>query len=228
MAKPYKALIRIARRLETMFGGTISNEDPLIRIAQALEGGSYDDTTLASITTSIADLEERVTELENSVATVTVTVKVDSVATEGVTVTATKGTVVRSAVSDENGEALLTVGAGTWTIEGTFDETAYYDITDASVTVVSGSEVTANITAKAILLDSIAITTQPTTTAYAEGDTVDPTGMVVTATYTDSSTAEVTDYTLSPTTIASDTTTITVSYTEGTITETATYSVTVS
>ena len=41
-------------------------------------------------------------------------------------------------------------------------------------------------------LSSLAITTQPTKTTYAVGDTLDLTGIVVTATYTDSTTADVT------------------------------------
>lgn len=44
-------------------------------------------------------------------------------------------------------------------------------------------------------LESIAVTTAPTTTKYAIGDSFDPTGMVITATYTDGSTTTITDYT---------------------------------
>lgn len=42
------------------------------------------------------------------------------------------------------------------------------------------------------------MTTQPTKTTYIEGQSFDPTGMVVTATYSDDTTAEVENYTYSP------------------------------
>ena len=47
-------------------------------------------------------------------------------------------------------------------------------------------------------LDSIAITTAPTKVTYVEGESFDPTGMVVTATYSDQSSKAVTGYTYSP------------------------------
>lgn len=45
---------------------------------------------------------------------------------------------------------------------------------------------------------SIAVTTQPTKTTYIEGQSFDPTGMVVTATFENSQSAVVTNYTYSP------------------------------
>ena len=44
-------------------------------------------------------------------------------------------------------------------------------------------------------LTGIEVTTEPTKVAYTEGETFDPTGMVVTGTYSDSTTEEITDYT---------------------------------
>ena len=77
-------------------------------------------------------------------------------------------------------------------------------------------------------LESIAITTQPTTRTYEYTDSFSATGMVVTATYSDGVTAAVTGYTCSPTTLNTvGTQTITVSYTERSITKTATTTVTV-
>ncbi len=77
-------------------------------------------------------------------------------------------------------------------------------------------------------LESIAITTQPTTTTYEYGDTFSSSGMVVTATYSDGAHAAVTGYTTSPSALSTvGTQTITVSYTEGAVTTTATLSVTV-
>lgn len=78
------------------------------------------------------------------------------------------------------------------------------------------------------VLSSIAITTAPTKTTYTEGETFDPTGMVVTATYTDETTAAVTGYTYSPNgALTTNDTQITVSYTLGEVTATATQTITV-
>ena len=51
-------------------------------------------------------------------------------------------------------------------------------------------------------LESIAVTTQPTTTTYEYGDTFSSSGMVVTATYSDGATSAVTGYTTSPSALA--------------------------
>ena len=68
-------------------------------------------------------------------------------------------------------------------------------------------------------LKSIAVTTQPTKTAYTEGDKFDPTGMVVTATYSDETTKAVSGYKFSPNGALKTTDNkITVSYTEGDVT----------
>ena len=78
-------------------------------------------------------------------------------------------------------------------------------------------------------LSSIAVTTQPTTTEYTEGETFDKTGMVVKATYTDNSTATVSTYTTSPTgELTVDDDTITITYKENGIVRTTTVSITVS
>ena len=77
-------------------------------------------------------------------------------------------------------------------------------------------------------LDSIAVTTPPTKTAYREGEDFNPAGMVVTATYTDSSTAPVILYTVTDgTDMAAGKTSVTISYTEGGVTETTTQPITV-
>ena len=78
------------------------------------------------------------------------------------------------------------------------------------------------------ILESIAVTTPPGKTEYAEGESFDPTGMVVTATYGDGSTAEITDYTYEPTgALTPDDTEITITYTENGVTKTVTVSITV-
>lgn len=51
--------------------------------------------------------------------------------------------------------------------------------------------------AAVVTLSSISITTKPTKTTYAIGDSFDKTGLVVTATYSDKSTKKVTDYKIS-------------------------------
>jgi len=96
----------------------------------------------------------------------------------------------------------------------------------------NAGEASATITVNAALaLSSIEITTPPTKTTYTEGETFDPTGMVVTATYSDSSTGEVTaSCTFSPSTSTALTTSdteITVSYTENAVEKTATQAITV-
>ena len=78
-------------------------------------------------------------------------------------------------------------------------------------------------------LDSIAVTTPPTKTAYREGEDFNPAGMVVTATYTDSTTAPVVLYTVTDgTAMAAGKTSVTISYTEGGVTKTATQTITLS
>lgn len=80
-----------------------------------------------------------------------------------------------------------------------------------------------------VTLESITVTTGPTKTTYEVGEKLDTSGMVVTAAYSDKSTAEVTDYTVSEIDM---TTTgekeVTVTYTEGDVTQTATFNITVS
>ena len=77
-------------------------------------------------------------------------------------------------------------------------------------------------------LTGIEITAQPTKTTYEYGDSFQSSGMTVQATYSDGATATVTGYTCSPSTLSTvGTQTITVSYTERSVTKTATTSVTV-
>ena len=96
----------------------------------------------------------------------------------------------------------------------------------------NAGEATATITVNAALtLSSIAITTAPSKTTYTEGETFDPTGMVVTATYSDESTYNVTaSCTYSPSTSTALTTSdteISVSYTENAVEKTTTQTITV-
>ena len=68
-------------------------------------------------------------------------------------------------------------------------------------------------TAPVKVLQSIAVTTEPTTTVYTDGQSFDKTGMVVTATYSDGSTANVTDQCqFSPTVLTENTTAVTITF----------------
>lgn len=89
---------------------------------------------------------------------------------------------------------------------------------DEILSIVNGKEVS-----------SIAISTAPTKVAYTEGETFDPTGMVVTATYADATTATVTNYTYAPSrALATTDTAVTISYSSGGATKTASQAITVS
>ena len=198
---PYTPEVRIARALEAMFGLQPSNREPLIRIARALES---QQTTL------------------------NVLVKVDDVATANVNVTITCEELEQTAKTNAQGKAVFAVSTGTWLCETDLGAPDYYDVTTATVSVSVGEAETATLTAKKDELSSIAVKTNPTTTTYVVGDDIDPTGLVITATYKSERTADIDEgYEISPTTAAADTTAVTVSYTEGEVTKTTTYSVTV-
>jgi hypothetical protein len=91
--------------------------------------------------------------------------------------------------------------------------------------------VSTNVTVNPILLENIAVTTQPTKATYFVGEALNLTGMVITAYYSDGSSRAVTGYTTVPANGATLNTagqqTITVSYTEGGVTKTASTNVTV-
>src|SRR5574344_544303 len=142
----------------------------------------------------------------------------DEIDTTGMVVTATYSDASTSAVTG-------------YTTTG-FDSSAAVASQTVTVTYMEMTATfTVAIVAKPVTLSSIAITTAATKTAYLIGDTFDATGMVVTATYSDATTKDVTS---SVTTTGFDSNnaataqTITVSYTEGTVTQTATYAVSIS
>ena len=113
----------------------------------------------------------------------------------------------------------------------TYSPTGALGLDDTMITVSYAEGGVTKTTTQAItvakVLDSIAITTPPTKTAYFSGQTFSPAGMVVTAHYTDGSSAAVTGYTYSPTgALAAGNNKITVSYTEGGVTKTATQAIT--
>ena len=65
--------------------------------------------------------------------------------------------------------------------------------------VIIGADFSAVAIGDAKVLSSLAITTPPTKTTYTQGESFDPTGMVVRATYTDGTTSTSINYTYSPT-----------------------------
>lgn len=110
-------------------------------------------------------------------------------------------------------DVAFTVDGESWTsakqADGSYNLTKVFDATAGKV------------------LTKIDVTAEPTKTAYVEGQTFDPTGMVVTASYDDSSSAEVTGYTFSNSALTKGQTFVEVSYTENGVTKTANVAVTV-
>lgn len=112
------------------------------------------------------------------------------------------------------------------TITPDADNTVNKDFTPISFNTASGN-VTVSVPAVKTL-SSIAVTTKPSKTTYNRGEPLNTAGMVVQATYSDGSKSNVTGYTCSPTTLnTAGTKTVTVSYTEGGVTKTTTFTVSV-
>lgn len=133
---------------------------------------------------------------------------------------------VTYSIIEGNGYATIEGNILTGTAEGTVKIKAEQDETGS----YKEGEATATITVNpALTLSSIAVTTAPTKTTYSEGETFNPTGMVVTATYNDKSTENVTSLcSFSPATaLTTSNTEITISYTEGGVTKTASCNITV-
>ena len=118
------------------------------------------------------------------------------------------------------GSVLTGAAEGTVTIKAEQAATGSYNVGEATATITVNP---------ALILSSIAITTEPTKTTYSEGETFDPTGMVVTATYNDNSTEDVTSLcTFSPATaLTLSDTELTVGYTENGVTKTVIQAITV-
>ena len=120
-----------------------------------------------------------------------------------------------------DGSTLTGVAVGSVTVKAAQAAAGNYNAGEASATITVTNPV----------LSSIAITTAPTKTTYTEGETFDPTGMVVTATYSDASTDNVTascTYTPSTSTaLTTSNTAITVSYTWNEVEKTTTQAITV-
>jgi hypothetical protein len=140
----------------------------------------------------------------------------DSLSTAGMVVTATYNNGGTKAVTNFTTKGFNSTAAGTQTVTVSY--------TEGDVTKTAAFTVTIN----PAILASIAITTPPAKTAYTVGESLSTAGMVVTATYNNGGTKAVTDYTTRGfNSTAAGTQTVTVSYTEGGITKTATFTVTI-
>ncbi|ATW24905.1 S-layer homology domain-containing protein [Candidatus Formimonas warabiya] len=99
-----------------------------------------------------------------------------------------------------------------------------------SVTIsYNGMEVSQPITVNTLALTSIAITTVPTKTYYANGESFEKTGMVVKATFNDTvvQTLDANDYTVTPDPLTMETTAVTISYEYQGVAKTTTQPITV-
>lgn len=104
------------------------------------------------------------------------------------------------------------------------NKTITVSYTEAGVT----KTVDYTITVNALVLSSISITTQPTKTTYYVGESFTSAGLVVTAIYTNESFHTVTPTSISsPDMFSAGSKTVTVSYTEGGVTKTDTFTITV-
>lgn len=143
----------------------------------------------------------------------------------GGTITATPtqaraGTLITLTITPEDGKQLK---AGTLK----YDDVA---ITGTTFTMPTKDvTITAEFEDIPSALESIEVTTPPTKVTYTVGESLDISGMIVTATYSDGASAAVTGYTTEPAGGSIlDTTgaiSITVSYTKGTVTKTAAFTV---
>ena len=99
-----------------------------------------------------------------------------------------------------------------------------------SCSFFNSTESSSTTTSSSATLSSISVTTRPTTTIYTVGDTLNTDGLVVTAAYSNSSTVDVSENcTLSgfDSSSASASQSITVSYTKGSVTKTAAFTVSI-
>ena len=122
------------------------------------------------------------------------------------------GMVVTASYSDESTKAVTgyTYDTAAFTTAGSKTVTITY--TEGEVTKTATVTVTVEEVEVPVVLEGIAVTTQPTKTLYNIGDKFDPTGMVVTATYSDGTTETVRDYTYPTTALNKNTNTITIGY----------------
>lgn len=136
---------------------------------------------------------------------------------DGAEITVTDGTTTLTGT----GTTLFSIpNIGVWNITVSLSGTTLHD----SVNIEGALRYTRDCR----MLTSIAITHAPTKTAYINGDTFDPAGLVVRATFVGGTTADVTDQcTYSPTAMVDEVTQVVFTVTIASVTKTATQSVTV-
>ena len=103
----------------------------------------------------------------------------------------------------------MTIASGTL-VAGSVSVKWTFTPEDGDTYEVATGTVKINVTA--VALKGIEITVAPSKTQYAEGETFDKMGMVVTAIYNDGSSQVITDYTVDKTKLTKTDTVITVSY----------------
>lgn len=151
---------------------------------------------LSSVTVSNLDAPAKGTDLDTEAAYAVGGGTPEAVAVSWYEGSAATGTVVSGqAKAKQVYTAKITIAAPTGykfadsvTVDG-------YTVTRDSDTQISVTKTFPETSDKT--LTGIAVTTDPTKTAYTHGDTLDTAGMAVTATYDDASTAPVADYTVS-------------------------------
>ena len=192
---------------------------------------TYSPTTMAANTTAVTITYQRagITKTATQAVTVRVlsSIKVTTAPTKTVYNYGDKfnssGMVITATYTDN---ATRTVTGWTYSPTGALTlntKTITISYTEGGTTKTCTYTITVNN-----VLSSIAVTTPPTKTAYFEGQTFNPAGMVVTATYADGSTGAVTGYTYSPTgALTANNTTITISYTYNGTTKNCTQAITV-
>ncbi|MCL1874040.1 MAG: bacterial Ig-like domain-containing protein [Clostridiales bacterium] len=201
-------------------GATLNTVGPQIVTVSYTECGVTKET---SFTVTVDPIQVILEKIEvTTLPAKTVYIAGETLDLTGIVVTATYSDTTTKAVtgyttSPAEGTALNTAGAQTVTVS----------YTDGDVTKTVDFTVTVN----PVILDKIEVTTEPAKTAYFVGETLNLTGLVVTATYNNGSTSTVTGYTTTPAAGSALNTagnqTVTVSYTEGIVTRTTSFTVTV-
>ena len=130
-------------------------------------------------------------------------------------------------------DAIVNPGESFCAIETEFENNVWTDLATMEDEALRGNlcikayTTSEEVTEETTLTD-IYVETQPTKTAYTEGENFDKSGMKVMARYSDGSTKEVTNYTIvGGENLTTDVTSVTIQYTEDGITKTTTQAITV-
>ena len=130
-------------------------------------------------------------------------------------------------------DAIVNPGESFCAIETEFENNVWTDLATMEDEALRGNlcikaYTTSEEVAEEVTLTDIYVETQPTKTAYIEGENFDKSGMKVMARYSDGSTKEVTNYTIvGGENLTTDVTSVTIQYTEDGITKTTTQAITV-